>query len=347
MNVLLCLSHSIEEHDQLLLLHELGLGVASLGGYIDPAHPHDPKRPPLPQVPKVQAIREAVDALGGNGAAQNRIPGAALDWLGDDGVIIWHHLLERLLEQWPTLRDWLHGSPERRVIWRTVGQSNPDLEAAMAVLRRDDLEIVRYSPAERTLPGFAGEDALIRFYKDPGEWHGWIGDRREIVTVAQNLKQRDPWTNYGFWLAATDGLPAQPLGVGSETVGGPGVLDLADMQDRLRHARAYLYTGTQPASYTLALIEAMMTGIPVVSIGRGHMGLAPWIPALFEAADLVPFATDDPAAAQRMLRALLDDEGLASDYGAECRATAVRLFSKSAVAEQWRAFLRVPALVPA
>jgi hypothetical protein len=31
----------------------------------------------------------------------------------------------------------------------------------------EGLEIVRYSPMERNIPGYIGEDALIRFYKDP------------------------------------------------------------------------------------------------------------------------------------------------------------------------------------
>ena len=51
MNILLLLAHSIEEHDQLRLLSGLGYDVFSIGGYIDPAHPHDPKRPALPDVP--------------------------------------------------------------------------------------------------------------------------------------------------------------------------------------------------------------------------------------------------------------------------------------------------------
>jgi hypothetical protein len=51
------------------------------------------------------------------------------------------------------------------------------------------------------------------------------------------------------------------------------------MRDYLRRIRAYLYTGTQPASYTLGLIEAMMTGVPVVSIGPDHMT---WQRDLFE-----------------------------------------------------------------
>src|SRR5574337_717576 len=347
MHALLCLSHSIEEHDQLLLLAGLGLGVASLGGYIDPAHPHDPKRPPLPQVPLVPVVRDAVDAVGGNGAAQSRIPDAVLDWLGDDGIIMFHHYLDRLIGQWPTVRDWLHGSPDRRVIWRTVGQSNPDLEAAMVTLRRDGLEIVRYSPDEAALPNYAGADALIRFWKDPDEWSGWIGDEARVTTVVQNFAGRDPFTNYGFWQAATAGLPIEPLGVGSDAIGGPGTLPLDALTDRLRHARAYLYPGTQPASYPLAFIEALMLGIPVISIGRAHMSMSPFGPDLVEAADLAGFTTDDPAEAARMLRVMLEDHDVARRFGEMGRETAIALFGRATIEEKWRAYLSVPSLVSA
>lgn len=345
MNVLLCLSHSIEEHDQVLLMHELGLGVASLGGYLDPAHPDDPKRPPLPHVPAVPTVQAAVDAVGGTRAAQSRIPDAVLDWLGDDGVIVYHHYLERLMDQWGTLRHWLHGASERRVIWRTVGQSNPDLEAAMGMFRRDGLEIVRYSPFERHLPNYAGEDALIRFWKDPDEWSGWIGDEPFVTTVCQDMLSRDPWTNYGFWRDATAGLPAVPLGVGSEAVGGPGTLPLDSMVERLRHARAYLYTGTQPASYTLAFIEALMLGIPLVAIARSFMRNEPWIAPLYEAGDLALLTASTPDAAAVMLRRLLADPD--ADLSALQRARAIELFGKDTIAAAWAAYLRVPALVPA
>ena len=66
MNILLLLAHSIEEHDQLRLLSGLGYDVFSIGGYIDPAHPHDPKRPALPDVPYHPDLHAAVDALGTN-----------------------------------------------------------------------------------------------------------------------------------------------------------------------------------------------------------------------------------------------------------------------------------------
>src|SRR3990167_8331695 len=178
MNVLLCLSHSIEEFDQLHLLHSLGYGVFSIGGYIDPAHPHDPKRPALPDVPFHPGLKAAVDALGtpdNLAAAQERIPDAILDWLGDDGAIIFLHNLARLFSQWPRLSMWRGGAPGRRLIWRTVCQSVEANERHAAPFRSDGLEIVRYSPKERNIPSYAGEDALIRFYKDPADWYGWTG----------------------------------------------------------------------------------------------------------------------------------------------------------------------------
>src|SRR5438552_1634990 len=120
MNILLCLSHSIEEYDQLRLLSGLDYGVASIGGYIDPLHPHDPKRPSL-DIPMVPEIKAAVDGLGQHdnlGAAQSRLPAVALDWAD---VIIYHHRLERLFGQWDQIAPWIKAGG--RVIWRTVGQS--------------------------------------------------------------------------------------------------------------------------------------------------------------------------------------------------------------------------------
>ena len=157
------------------------------------------------------------------------------------------------------------------MIWRTVGQSAEGNEAAAQPFRADGMEIVRYSPCEVNIPNYAGSDALIRFYKDPAEWHGWTGIWPGVINITQHLRQRDPYTNWGFWEAATGDANRMALGPGSEVIGGPGELSFEAMQGWLRKSRAYLYTGTQPASYTLGLIEAMMTGIPVVSIGPSHM----------------------------------------------------------------------------
>lgn len=335
MNILLMLAHSIEEYDQLRLLSSLGHSVASIGGYIDPAHPHDDKRPAL-DVPMVPVVKEAVDALGQQGhentleAAKQHLPDAIIDWAD---VIICHHLEDRwIIPQWDRIKH-------KRVVWRTVGQSGDQNEAGMAPLRAEGLQIVRYSPKERNIPNYAGEDALIRFYKDPAEWNGWNGHMAVVTNVTQHMLRRDPWCNPAFWLEATNRLPVRPMGDGSEQLGGTGALPLDRMKNGLRNSRAYLYTGTQPASYTLGLIEAMMTGVPVVSIGPSWMRILPYGRELFEGHEIAPLSTDDPAAARKLLTMLLADAAVAAEYGKSGQQRAIEMFGMDTIAAQWQAFL--------
>ena len=353
--IVLCLSHSIEEYDQVRLLHSLGHEVFSIGGYINPATPHDDKRPALPDVPHHPELQAAVDAIGAPdnlGAAQERIPEAILDWAD---TIIYHHYLDRLYGQWGRIRDWLRGDPNRRVIWRTVGQSVEGNERTAQPFRADGLEIVRYSPKERNIPGYAGEDALIRFYKDPADYGGWTGTGQAhldgthygwgtgvpfVANVTQHLRQREPYTNWGFWEQATRGLNRVPVGPGSEAIGGPGALSYDEMRAYLRAGRVYLYTGTQPASYTLGLIEAMMTGIPVVSIGPSWHRIFPYGPQLFEGHEIVGgWIHNDPAQARFWVEQYLNDHELARTDSAYVRARAIELFGMDTIAAQWRGYL--------
>ena len=343
MNILLLLAHSIEEHDQVKLLSELGYDVFSIGGYINPGSPHDPKRPALPQVPYHPELQAVVDALGtpdNLDAAKRHIPDDILDWA--DAIIVHHFEHTWLVPQWERIKH-------KRVIWRTVGQSVEHNERMMAPLRDEGLQIVRYSPKERNIPGYAGEDALIRFYKDPDVWTGWTGESPRVINITQHLRQREPYTNWTFWNEVTRHLPAEAMGPGSEDIFGPGELTFDQMQQSLRKARAYLYTGTQPASYTLGLIEAMMTGIPVVSIGPEHMTIFPYGPGLFEGHDIVSAVdgagwnwkpwSDDPAEARDMLAALLSSRSHAAEQSRVQRDRAIELFGKEKIGADWQAFL--------
>lgn len=345
MNIVLMLAHEVEEAQQVQLMHELGHQVFSIGAYIDPASPGgDGKRAPLPQVPFHRQLAEAVwatptppdnpDTLW---AAKDTLPQAVIDWAD---AIICHHVEWRwLLGNWPRIRD-------KRVIWRTVGQSTHENEARMGPLVRQGLQIVRYSPRERSIPYFAGEDALIRFWADPDEWTGWHGldgHDRYVGNVTQDMRGREPWTGYGFWDAATDGLPRMPAGPRSEDWGGLGALSLPDLREYLRGIGAYLYTGTFPASYTLGLIEAMMTGVPVVAAGPERwvrdFSALPYGWRLYEAHQIAPLAADTPANARGLLKRLLGEPEWAAEIGAQSRTIALELFGKARIKAQWADFL--------
>jgi glycosyltransferase involved in cell wall biosynthesis len=348
--ILLLTAHDIAEYDDLRMLTDMGHDVFSIGAYTNPATPASVMRPALdvpahPELEQACIAQRERHAEDGDRVQVGREVLPVIDWAKADlaqeivdwaDVIICHHYLESwIVAQWPRLRD-------KRVIWRTCGQSDARLEEVMAELR-PELQIIRYSPAEArafTRMGvFAGEDALIRFGKYPGDYGPWIGDEKVVGNVTQNMAGRGQFCGLDWYLAATAGLPVKPAGLQSEVLpGGTGALSYADMLEYLRDIRAYAYTGTQPAPYTLGLLEAMMTGVPIVSIGPEYM----WVPDLFEGHELTDCGADDPRRARAMLETLLDNDELAADLGAEQRARATELFGIETVSAQWADFLGAP-----
>lgn len=345
MNILLLMAHSIAEYDDVRMFSDLGYDVFAIGAYSEPANPGSGLRPPLPGAPDHPELRALVIEQREKHAGEDE--SWAIDWAKADlhpdlvdwaDVIICHHYLDRwIIPQWPKLKH-------KRVIWRTCGQSDPRLEGLMAPLHRDGLQIVRYSPAEertfRTITNWAGQDALIRFGKYPDDFEEWTGVVEAVGNVTQNMIGRGDHCGLSFWLAATRDLPAMPAGTGSEKLpGGVGELSPQAMMDYLRHLRVYLYTGTVPASYTLALIEAMMAGVPVVAMSPSFW-LGP--PSLFEAPDIVGGYLGDIASTARMLKAILADEGYAEEISRDMRRRAIELFNVADVGPQWRDFLGYP-----
>ncbi len=336
MNVLLLVSHAIAEYDDLRMLSDLGYDVFCPGGYEKPAEAREAMRPPLPDVKDFPELRALCEAQREKHAGEDA--SFVIDWAKGDlhpdlidwaDVIICHHFpVPWIHAQWQKIHH-------KRVIWRTCGQSNAELEQYTAPYRRGGLEIVRYSPMERNLGNFAGEDALIRFGKYVEDFPAWTGEVRVVVNVTQHLYQRHPATNWEFWEVATMDLPRLPIGPGSSVIGGPGELATEAMYAVLARSRAYLYTGTQPASYTLGLIEGMMVGIPMVSIGPSWMTY----PALFEGHELTGFAFENPEDVASLLRVWLNDSDAAKEVSIYQRSVAVQEFGMDTIGPKWKAFL--------
>lgn len=342
MNILLLASHAVAEYDDLRMFTDLGYDVFAPGGYEVPSRSGEGIRPALPDAPHhPELVARLTETRSERGE-----PGPAIDWgkaaLHDDiidwaDVIIVHHFPERWIgAQWGRIRA-------KRVIWRTCGQSDPSLERVMRGFRNEGMEIVRYSPAEQRHfepRYFAGQDAVIRFGKYPSDFASWTGNDPVIGNITQHMQQRGDACGYRFWMDATAGLPVEPAGPGSDVLyGGIGELPYQRMLDYLRRIRCYLYTGTRPASYTLGLMEAMMAGVPVVSIGAHAWG-DEWDGAdLFEGHELARPGFDDPQRARDLLVAFLTDPALASEASTVTRLRAEELFDVAIVGQQWREFL--------
>lgn len=332
MNILYLSCHSILEYDELRLFEELGYDYFSIGAYINPQSPHDNKRPALKN--KYHEHLASVTMVHN----QNNLHQEQLDWAD---VVIVMHIPEWIENNWPLMK-----ASGKRIIWRTIGQSVSAVEQRLERFRKEGLEVVRYSPAEHNIPGFIGEDSVIRFYKDPNEFGKWNGQDKEVVTFAQSMKSRGEFCNYDMFANTVDGLNAHVYGPNNDDAGdlNGGMLSYDDLKGKMRDAQVYFYTGTHPASYTLNFIEAWMTGIPIVAIGPQHGNSTTFNQNTYEVPELLHnglygFVSDDPQQLRVFVDQLLADESLRKMVGRQGREEAIRLFGMDIIKKQWKVYL--------
>jgi hypothetical protein len=326
MHILYLSCHSIAEFEEVGLLNELGHEVVSQGSYRNPFNPAEKSRPPLKEAFYDEELSKLAGELTYWGAP---IPEKLIEWLD---VIFIHGIEAWLPPNWSRIKH-------KHVIFRSIGQSVERTESVLAKYRREGLKIVRYSPLERNIPGYVGEDAMIRFYKDPEEYKGWNGKLKQVITVAQSMKKREPFLKYNIFEKVTRNFPRKLYGFNNDDVSfWGGALNYEELKQVLRENRVFVYTGTYPAPYTLAYIEALMTGIPIISIGQSLAGFNTFeVPSLIENG-VNGFWSDSLLELRKYVSMLLEDYDLAKRISTEGRKRAIELFGKEKIKEEWRAF---------
>ena len=261
-------------------------------------------------------------------------------------IIFYMGILEWAAANWPRYAEAVKAG-KKRVIWRSIGQSSPSMEAGLGDLVPKGLELVRYSPVEKEIPGYVAGGPMIRFYKDEEEFSGWTGEEARIISVGQWVKHRDRYCGLTWFENATEGLERMIIGPhNAELDTMPSAfLPYDELKEALRKNRAFFYTGTYPAPYTLGFIEAFMMGIPVIAIGPK---LRNWYFGQGEDAYEVPnliannssgFCSSNMGELQDMCKRVLSDYELAAHMGKHGREVAIREFGKAKIKEQWREFL--------
>lgn len=330
MKILYLSCHSVLEYDEVKILTELGHDVFSMGSYVNPASPHDIKRPGIDSRYFDHLVSVSMQC------SKENLHQELVDWA--DAIIVMHRP-DWILNNWDKIKS-------KRVIWRTIGQSVPDIESQMFLPHTQGMQIVRYSPEEANITNYAGCDAVIRFYKDMNEFGNWNGNTVKAITLCQSIDRRGLFCRYDIVKQLFDGLPGVIYGPENEGIQyGAGQLSYDDLKKTFRDNRVFVYTGTYPASYTLGFVEAMMTGIPIVAIGveLADIKLFPNM-RTYEVHKIIKngengFCSDDVSYLKEQIIKLLADQQFARNIGEAGRKTAISLFDKELVKSQWRSFL--------
>jgi glycosyltransferase involved in cell wall biosynthesis len=266
MRILYLSCHIVLEYDELRILNELGHDVFVIGGYMDPKNPHVNTRPSL----NINANQNLIDQFNKmshnnflNGYDENKRSRVFTKEFLDnfDCIIVMH------------IQDWIEWNVElfknRLVILRTIGQNTNNCELKLIDKVKNGLKILRYSPFERKLKNYAGEHGLIRFLKYKSDFLPRQNNIKQVITFGQSIKDRWKVCGGDYIDEISKQIPFKLFGPNNNNHPSfGGFLSYSEQLEQLAKNSAYFYTGTFPASYTLNFMEAMLSGIPIVSISH-------------------------------------------------------------------------------
>ena len=177
-------------------------------------------------------------------------------------------------------------------------------------------------PGEIIMPGI-----------DISQYGGYTGENRRVLRVGNNMKVRDLMTGYSMQKEALKDLPNLVMGLNADIPGAQVSKNWDELKSAYRDNRVLINTTMPPweDGYNLVVLEAMATGMPVVSLAN------PTCPIT----DGVDGFTGHTAAELRLkIEKLLNEPTLAASIGAEGRRSVERLFPIALFLEKWDAAIR-------
>lgn len=251
--------HGVLEYDELRLLTSLGHRIFSCGSYINPASPGESIRPPI----RLHADSEWANIFNRTGCGGNPLI-LSKEFLSNFDYIIAMHGHEFILNN---LKNF---SKNTKVFWRGIGQSNPIIESRLKILKKNGIDIIRYSPMESRTIGFAGEDYLIRFYKKESEFKSSDEKVDDGFLCYNGILQRQ---SFNDWNSSKEFILKNNFkifGGSNESIVNTSRFLYPEEQLNLYRTYSKIFClSSFPAPYTLGFIEAVMSDAEIFIYKHG------------------------------------------------------------------------------
>ena len=194
-----------------------------------------------------------------------------------------------------------------------------------------NLQLVFISETKRDDWGLAG--AVIGPGIDLAEYSGYRGEIPRALRVGNHLRERDLMLGYSYQEAILQGLPSTVLGMNPGIPGSRVSSGFDDLREHYRSHRLFLNTTVEGREdgYNLATLEAMATGMPVVSTANATSPIRDGENG-YMSADLYEL--------HERVRELLSDREKARQLGEKSRQTVRDQFPIDRFVENWRAEIR-------
>ena len=211
-----------------------------------------------------------------------------------------------------------------RRVHRVAKFAELELEDYDDIFSRGDITLASYYQYTRDQieDRFGVRIPLIELGLSPDDYSGWSGEDAVILSVIHTWSERD-W-HYPVYAAATEGLPTRH--VDHLNPGPEGPLTYPQILDQMRRCRVYYHDGEN--EYTVALLEAMMAGMPIVTYAL------PFVERHVQH-EVNGFIGRTPDELRGYCQLLLNDAALAAKMGAASRRLALERYHEARWIRQW------------
>lgn len=173
---------------------------------------------------------------------------------------------------------------------------------------------------------------LIKTYVDLDDYQGYTGERPALLRVANHLVERGEILDYPAYQALTEGFATTVLGENPSLPEARIAASWDDLRAAYRDHRVYVHTAKVGLEdgFNFAMLEAMATGMPVVSTAHPSSPIQDGVNG---------FISADIGYLRQRLQLLIERPELAIELGKMARRTVKALFPKHRFCDAWRAFL--------
>jgi spore maturation protein CgeB/2-polyprenyl-3-methyl-5-hydroxy-6-metoxy-1,4-benzoquinol methylase len=189
-----------------------------------------------------------------------------------------------------------------------------------------NLRLVFISEAKKHDWGLDGE--IILPGVDAEDYGGYRGEEAKVLRIGNGLKERDLMLGYSVQERVVAGLPSTILGLNAQIPQARVPKNWDEYRDSLRRHRVYLNTTVEPYEdgYNLAMLEAMATGIPVVSTHNRSSPIEDGVNG---------YVSEDECELRTRLKTLMKDRSLAASLGRGARRTVLERFPLHSFLGRW------------
>ncbi|CAD7772666.1 Ubiquinone biosynthesis O-methyltransferase [Candidatus Methanoperedenaceae archaeon GB50] len=208
----------------------------------------------------------------------------------------------------------------------TISKENYLKQVKLLIEQSEPIKLLFISQTKKMDWGLEGH--VITPGIDPNEFENYQGHWPKVLRVGNFLKERDIMMGFSLQEEILKGIPSTILGLNPTLPNARFSRSFEDLKKNYSRHRLYLNTTVEDYEdgYNLATLEAMATGMPIVSIANRTSPIIDGVNG---------YISDNIEYLRERIRMLLMDKGLAKRIGKEARNTVVEKFGIKEFLEKW------------